>query len=114
MISKATLRYCDTSPQKARLVVNIIRGKAVGDAVSILHGTKKRVASHVLKLLHSAIANAEQREDIAVDVDRLRISRVFVNGASTRHRKRIWPTTMGRAYRKIRRQSHITLELDEA
>jgi len=114
MISKAVLRYCDTSPQKARLVVDTIRGKSVGEAVAILRGSRKRVARHLVKLLHSAIANAEQREDMAVDVDRLKISRIFVDGASLRYRKRTWPTTMGRAFRKVRRQSHITLELDEA
>ena len=110
MEARATLKYSLGSPQKARLVVDLIRGKNVGEALSILRFTKKRATAKVEKVLRSAIANAEQKSD-TVDVDRLVVTKAYVNeGPRT---KRIRPAPMGRAYRYQRRMSHITLVVEE-
>jgi large subunit ribosomal protein L22 len=108
MEAKATVRYVRISPQKVRLVVDLIRGKQVGRAIDILRFTKKRGAKHVEKLLHSAIANAQQKEE-NVDVDELYVKKTFVNEGA--RLKRIRPAPMGRAYRYQRRMAHITVEL---
>lgn len=108
MESKATARYLRISPQKVRLVADLIRGKQVGKAIDVLRFTKKRGAKHVEKLLHSAIANAQQKEE-DIDVDQLYVSRTYVNEGP--RLKRIRPAPMGRAYRYQRRMAHITIEL---
>jgi large subunit ribosomal protein L22 len=106
---RARLRYLHGSAQKVRLVADLIRGKGVQDAVNLLQVTKKSAARHVEKCLKSAIANAEHRED-HVDVDRLYVKEVFVDGGPMA--KRIRPAPMGRAFRVLKRQSHITIKLD--
>lgn len=108
MEAKATVRYLRISPQKVRLVADLIRGKYVGQAIDVLRFTKKRGAKHVEKLLHSAIANAQQKEE-GLDVDDLYVKRTFVNEGP--RLKRIRPAPMGRAYRYQRRMAHITIEL---
>jgi large subunit ribosomal protein L22 len=105
----ARLRYLRGSAQKVRLVANLIRGKGVQEAVNLLQVTHKAAAKPVEKLLKSAIANAENRED-HVDVDRLYVKEIFVDGGPTF--KRIRPAPMGRAFRVLKRQSHITIKLD--
>ena len=105
----ARLRYVQGSPQKMRLVADLIRGKGVQEAVNILQVTNKTAARHVQKCLKSAIANAENRDD-HVDVDRLFVKEVFVDGGPML--KRIQPAPMGRAFRVLKRQSHITIKLD--
>ena len=100
----ARLRYAPGSAQKMRLVANLIRGKGVQDAVNLLGVTNKAAARHVQKCLKSAIANAENRED-HVDV-----KEIFVDGGPMA--KRVRPAPMGRAFRILRRQSHITIKLD--
>jgi large subunit ribosomal protein L22 len=105
----ARLRYAPGSAQKMRLVADLIRGKAVQDAVNLLTVTNKVAARHVQKCLKSAIANAEHRED-HVDVDRLYVKEIFVDGGPVA--KRVRPAPMGRAFRILRRQSHITIKLD--
>ena len=105
----ARLRYLQSSPQKVRLVVDQIRGKNVQQASNILQLSKKRPAKHIDKLLRSAIANAENRDD-QVDIDKLYVKEAFVDGGPTL--KRIRPQPMGRAFRILKRQSHITLKLD--
>ena len=105
----ARLRHLQASPQKVRLVVDLIRGKDVEDAVAILKHTKKRAARSVEKLVRSAVANAENRDE-DLDVDRLYVKEIFVDGGPVL--KRIWFTTMGRAFRKVKRQSHVTIKLD--
>ncbi|MCZ6779086.1 MAG: 50S ribosomal protein L22 [Acidobacteriota bacterium] len=109
MISRARLRYLGTSEQKVRLVINVIRGKRVGEAISTLHYLKKGVARDMEKLLKSAVANAEQREQ-RLDVDRLYVSKAFVDRAPTA--KRLRHRAMGRVFRIIKRSCHVTLELD--
>jgi large subunit ribosomal protein L22 len=106
MEAKATSKYVRVSPQKARLVVDLIRGKQVGEAISVLRFTKKRITHEVEKILHSAIANAEESNE-NVDVDQLIVSQAYVNDGP--RMKRIRPAPMGRAYRYQRRMSHITV-----
>src|SRR4030095_9081372 len=105
----ARLRYAPGSAQKMRLVADLIRGKGVQEAVNLLEVTNKVAARHVRKCLKSAIANAENRED-GVDFDRLYVKEIFVDGGPVA--KRVRPAPMGRAFRVLRRQSHITIKLD--
>ncbi|MGO8736286.1 MAG: 50S ribosomal protein L22 [Terriglobia bacterium] len=109
MEARATQTHIRVSPQKARLVVDLIRGKNVGDALSILTYTKKRVTTAVEKVLRSAIANAEQKVE-HVDVDQLVVSKIYVNEGP--RSKRIRPAPMGRAFRYQRRMSHITVVVE--
>ncbi len=97
------------SPRKARLVVDLVRGKNVEDALNILNFTQKRAAKTVHKLVKSAVANVEVRGD--VDVDDLYIKRIFVDPGPTL--KRFMPRAMGRATPILKRTSHITVVLDE-
>jgi large subunit ribosomal protein L22 len=106
----AKLRHLQASPQKVRLVIDLIRGRNVEEAVGILRNMKKRSAEDVEKLVKSAVANVELRFPNS-DVDALYIKEIFVDGGPTL--KRSWFTTMGRAYRKVKRQSHVTVTLAE-
>jgi large subunit ribosomal protein L22 len=110
-IAKAEARYMRVSPQKARLVVDMIRGRQAGDAINILSATKKRVAFSIEKILRSAIANAENTSE-NVDVDKLIVSEAYVNEGP--RQKRIRPAPMGRAYRYQRRTSHIVVKVGES
>ncbi len=110
MEARATAKYIRVSPQKARLVVDLIRGKNAGEAMNILHFTKKRVTREIEKVLRSAISNAEQKSE-KVDVDRLFVSRAYVNDAP--RQKRVRPAPFGRAYRYQRRMSHVTVVVEE-
>lgn len=112
-IVKARALFVDTSPQKARLVADMIRGRSVNEAMAILRFAKKRVARDMQKLLKTAVANAESLPNSQVDVDALVVKSVTVDGASTKFRRRTMPAPMGRAYRFVKRQSHITIGLDE-
>lgn len=105
--ARALLRYAKLSPQKARLVVDLIRGKNAGDAMNILKFTMKRSARIVGKVLRSAVANAEQKD--LGDVDALRVSRVFVDGGPVQ--KRFQARAMGRGAPIKKRTSHITVVL---
>ena len=107
-------KYVRLSPQKARLVVDLIRGQKAGDALQILRYTRKRAARDIEKVLRSAIANAERKADDAgqsVDVDRLFVSRCYVNEGP--RWKRMRPAPMGRAFRYQRRTSHIVVAVAE-
>lgn len=110
MQARAEARYIHISPQKARLVVDLIRGVKAGDAINILRSTNKRIAPTVEKVLRSAIANAENKTD-SVDVDKLYVSEAYVNDGP--RMKRIRPAPMGRAYRYQRRISHIVVAVAE-
>jgi large subunit ribosomal protein L22 len=96
------------SPQKARLVVDLIRGKNVNEALMTLKFTNKRATREIEKVVKSAVANATQKDE-NVDVDELFIEKCFINEGP--RQKRIRPAPMGRAYRYQRRSSHITIEL---
>ncbi len=105
----AKLRHLQASAQKVRLVVDLIRGRDVEEASRILQFTKKSAAKPIQKLLKSAIANAENRQE-AVDVGKLYVKEAFVDGGPML--KRIQAATMGRAFRVLKRQSHVTIKLD--
>lgn len=107
---KAVTRYIRISPRKARLVTELIKGKPVEEALTILRFVPKKAARLVDKTLRSALANAEQNPNI--DVDTLYIKRIFVDGGPTMKRWRA--RAMGRATKIIKRTSHITVILDEA
>ena len=108
IVSSATIRHLRGSAQKARLVVDLIRGKQAGEAQWILSSTKKYAADHIKKLLDSAIANAIDK-DPAVNPDELIVRTVFVDEGF--RMKRVRPAPMGRAYRVQKRTCHITLQL---
>jgi large subunit ribosomal protein L22 len=110
MQAKAEARYIRISPQKARLVVDLIRGQRAGEAITILKTTNKRIAPTVEKVLRSAIANAENRNN-DVDVDALIVTAAYVNEGP--RQKRIRPAPMGRAYRYQRRTSHIVVAVGD-
>jgi len=97
------------APRKARLVVDMIKGMDVEQAINALHVTKKKCAPAVRKLVESAVANADQRGDM--DVDALYIKRAFVDEGPTM--RRFLPRAMGRATRINKRTSHITVVLDD-
>jgi large subunit ribosomal protein L22 len=100
------------SSQKAKLVVDLIRGRMYGEARDILRFTNKRAAGLIYKVLESARANAErlaQADNVLVDVDELWVKECFVNTGVTKNRRRVRPAPMGRAYRERRHYSHITV-----
>ncbi|AIQ26247.1 MULTISPECIES: 50S ribosomal protein L22 [Bacillales] len=109
MEAKAHARSVRISARKAKLVVDLIRGKQVGEAIAILRHTPKSASPVVEKLLNSAIANAEH--NYSLDVNSLFVSEVFVNQGPTM--KRFRPRAMGRASRINKRTSHITLVVSE-
>jgi large subunit ribosomal protein L22 len=108
MEARAEARYVRVSPQKARLVIDLIRGRKAGDALSVLRATNKRVAPAIEKVLRSAIANAEHRSS-DVDVDSLVVSEAYINDGP--RMKRVRPAPMGRAYRYQRRMAHIVVKV---
>ncbi|MBI2680367.1 MAG: 50S ribosomal protein L22 [Candidatus Solibacter usitatus] len=110
MEARAEARYIRISAQKARLVVDLIRGRNAGEAINTLRSTNKRIAPTVEKVLKSAIANAQNRSE-EVDVDKLFVSEAYVNEGP--RAKRIRPAPMGRAYRYQRRSAHIVITVTE-
>ena len=110
MEARAEARYLRVSPQKARLVIDLIRGQKAGAALTTLRTTNKRIAPTVEKVLQSAIANATNRSE-DVDVDRLFVSEAYINEGP--RMKRVRPAPMGRAYRYQRRMSHIVIKVTE-
>jgi large subunit ribosomal protein L22 len=109
MQAKAILRTVRIAPRKVRLVVDLIRGKQIGEAVAILRLTPKAASPVVEKLLKSAVANAEHNLDL--DMNKLVISEVFVDEGPTL--KRFRPRAMGRASAMNKRTSHITIVVSE-
>lgn len=109
MEAKAHARSVRIAARKVQLVIDLIRGKQVGEAIAILRHTPKSASPVVEKLLNSAIANAEH--NYSLDVNNLVISTVFVNQGPTM--KRFRPRAMGRASRINKRTSHITLVVSE-
>lgn len=107
--AKAVARYVRIAPRKARLVVDLIRGKKVGEAIAILRHTPKSSTPVLEKLLNSAMANAEN--NYKMDVNNLFISEAFVDEGPTL--KRFRPRAQGRASRINKRTSHITIVLTE-
>src|SRR5215217_3974477 len=110
----ASAKYLRGSAQKARLVVDMIRGKRVGEALAILQFTNKRAADSIEKCLRSAIANATEkaeRQNVAVDPDELFVKTAFVDMGPTKHRRRVRPAPQGRAYREQRHFCHVTVQV---
>ena len=110
----AKARYIRVSPQKARLVIDLIRGERAEAALHTLRFTKKRVAKEIEKTLRSAIANAERKAEDAgesLDVDALFVTRCYVNEGP--RWKRMRPAPMGRGFRYQKRTSHIVVEVSE-
>jgi large subunit ribosomal protein L22 len=111
---RAKAQFTRVSPQKARLVLDLIKGKRVEDALSTLQFTKKRIAPAVFELVRSAVENANylsQEKGLDVDVDKLFVKSAIANDGP--RMKRIRPAPMGRAYRYQRRISHLEVVLAE-
>ncbi len=109
MEGRAITRFVRMAPRKARLVVDLIRGRGVGDALNVLDYTPKKAARILAKTLRSAVANAESTGD--VDVDDLVVKRAFVDEGPTQ--KRTLPRAQGRATRIFKRSSHFTVVVGE-
>jgi len=109
MIAKASLSFLRVAPRKVRLVGDLIRGKNVEEALSILQFTHKSSARALAKLLKSAVANADQKG--GVNVDKLYVESLFVDGGPVI--KRWMPRAMGRATPIRKRTSHVTLTLEQ-
>lgn len=114
MESKAVLRLARVSPQKARLVADLVRGRDVGEALEILAFTRKKSAVLIKKLVESAIANAEfkaERQNSSLDVDNLYIQSIFVDQGPSLRRFR--PRARGMATKIHKKTAHITVVLGE-
>jgi large subunit ribosomal protein L22 len=113
--ARATNRYVRTSAQKAKLVLDTIRGKKAADALAILRFTRKSVARDIEKTLRSAIANAvlvaDRNQKRRLDEEDLVVSACFAGQGPSQ--KRVRPAPMGRAFRIIRRTAHITVQVAE-
>ena len=111
IVAQATAKYVRTSAQKAGLVLDLIRGKDINRALAALQFSRKAVARDVAKVLRSAVANAQQQEGFGGDVERLFVSKCHAdNGPSM---KRVRPAPMGRAFRVVKRTTHLTVEVTE-
>jgi large subunit ribosomal protein L22 len=111
VVAQATAKYVRSSAQKAGLVCDLIRGKDVNRALSVLQFAKKTVARDLAKVLRSAVANARQREGFGGEVERLYVSAAFANQGPSQ--KRVRPAPMGRAFRVVKRTTHLTVEVTE-
>ncbi len=110
----AKTKHLKGSPRKARLVIDLIRGRNVSQALSILKFTDKRAADPIAKTLQSAIANATykaEQQNIAIDPDDLWVKACFVDMGAHKNRRRMRPAPQGRAYREQRHYCHITIEV---
>lgn len=108
MEARAINRYVSSSPRKMRLVVDLIQGKSVDDALTILHFSPKHAAKVAEKTLRSAVSNLQNKiEKGRVDVDTLYVREAYVNQGPTL--KRMLPAPMGRAYRIRKRSNHFTI-----
>ncbi len=108
-VAKAHLKYARISPRKVKIVLDLIRGKDAGVAMAILKNTPKSASEYLIKLLGSAIANAEHNNNM--DVSKLYVAECFVCPGPTL--KRIMPRAKGSADRILKRTSHVTIVLKE-
>ncbi len=109
MNTQAVLKFVRLSPQKARLVADLVRGKKVDDAINTLKFSNQRAADVIRKVLESAIANAEN--NFGADVDELKVREIFVDKGPVM--KRIMPRAKGRADRITKPTSHITIRVSD-
>ena len=112
MPTKAQARFARISPRKARMIVNLVRGKSAAQALQLLQFTNKAGAPWVRKVIESAVANARVQNP-AVDVDALFVSQAMVDKGPNSHMRRWRPRAMGRATRIQKGMSHITIVLGE-
>lgn len=114
MEARASAKYLRGSPQKARLVIDMIRGKNVNQALAILRYSNKRAALGIEKCVKSAIANANEaaeKANVSVDPDELWLKAAYVDDGPTKHRRRLRPAPQGRAFRQQRHFCHVTILL---
>lgn len=114
MEARASAKYLRGSAQKARLVIDMIRGKNVNQALAILQFTNKRAADGIEKCVRSAIANASEaaeKANVAIDPDDLWVKACFVDRGPTKNRRRVRPAPQGRAYRERRHFCNVTILL---
>ena len=114
MESRASAKHLRGSAQKARLVIDMIRGKNVNEALAVLQYTNKRAAEGIEKCVRSAIANATEaaeKANVAVDPDDLWVKACFVDMGAHKNRRRVRPAPQGRAYREQRHFHHVTVLL---
>ena len=109
MEAKAYLKYARISPRKVKIVLDLIRGKDTETAMAILKNTPKGASEYLIKLLKSAVANAEH--NFQMDGSKLYVSECFVCPGPTL--KRVMPRAQGRAFRILKRTSHVTLAVKE-
>jgi large subunit ribosomal protein L22 len=108
MEAKAINRYIGTSPRKMRLVIDLIRGKSVPEALNILHFSPKHASRTAEKVLRSAVSNFQNKDEAGrVDTEEMYVKECFVDSGASM--KRILPAPMGRAYRMLKRSNHITI-----
>lgn len=110
----ASAKYLRGSAQKARLVVDMIRGQDVNKALAILRYSNKRAADGITKCMKSAIANANEaaeKANISIDPDDLWVKAAYVDRGPTKNRRRVRPAPQGRAYREQRHFCHVTILL---
>ncbi|MBU1099975.1 MAG: 50S ribosomal protein L22 [Bacteroidetes bacterium] len=108
MEAKATHRYIGSSPRKMRLVIDLIRGKSVNEAIEVLHFNPKHASRYAEKVLRSAVSNLfNKNEEEHYETSDLVVKEVFVNQGPTV--KRIQPAPMGRAYKIRKRSNHLTI-----
>ncbi|HEV8538969.1 MAG TPA: 50S ribosomal protein L22 [Bacteroidota bacterium] len=106
--SHAIHRYIGSSPRKMRLVIDLIRGKSVPQALSILHFTPNHASKVAEKVLRSAVANLHQSDEGGrIDNDTLYVKTVYADGGPSM--KRMLPAPMGRAYKMLKRSNHLTI-----
>jgi large subunit ribosomal protein L22 len=114
MEARASAKYLRGSAQKARLVVDMIRGKNVNEALAVLRFANKRAANGIEKCVRSAVANATEKAEkanVAIDPDDLWVKACFVDMGPTKNRRRFRPAPQGRAYRERRHFCHVTVLL---
>ena len=114
MEARASAKFLRGSPQKARLVIDMIRGKNVNQALAILRYSNKRAALGIEKCVKSAIANANEaaeKANISVDPDELWLKAAYVDDGPTKNRRRLRPAPQGRAFRQQRHFCHVTILL---
>ena len=109
--SRAYLRQLRVTPRKVKIVLDLIRGKDVANAMAILKNTNKLVCEDIEKLLKSAIANADH--NFGMDVEKLYVAECFVTPGILKNMKRVRPRAQGRAFRVLKRTSHVTIVLRE-
>src|SRR5437660_9071230 len=114
MDARASAKYLRGSPQKARLVIDMIRGKNVNQALAILRYSNKRAALGIEKCVKSAIANANEtaeKANVSVDPDDLWLKAAYIDQGPTKNRRRMRPAPQGRAYKERRHFCHVTILL---